>query len=87
MPDPKPIYFLDRTSIPDLHARLQITNLIYLLPVTRFMMRDRGQFCEQNMIFFLGAITKMAIKLSMIDVDPYNIHHLKANIVRHAMKL
>ena len=56
--DPKPIYFLDPTSIPDLHARFQITNLIYLLPVTRFMMRDQGQFCEQNMLYFLGCYNK-----------------------------
>ena len=63
MPDPKPIYFLDPTSIPDLHARLQITNLIYLLPVTRFMMRDRGQFCEQNMLYFLGCFNKNGYKI------------------------
>merc|ERR1712154_388959 len=86
-PHPKPIYFHDPTSIPDLHARFQITNLIYLLPVTWFMMRDRGHFCEQNMLYFLGAITKMAIKLSIIDVDPHIIHYSKANILRHAMTL
>ena len=63
VPDPKPIYFLDPTSIPDLHARFQITNLIYLLPVTRFMMRDRGQFCEQNMLYFLGCFNKNGYKI------------------------
>ena len=88
VPDPKPIYFLDTTSIPDLHARFQITNFIYLLPVTRFIMRDRGRFCEQKICFiFWGAITKMAIQLSIIGVDPYTIPCLKANILCHAVKL
>ena len=34
VPDPKPIFFHDPTSIPDLHARFQVTNFIYILPVT-----------------------------------------------------
>ena len=52
------------------------------------MMQDRGQFCEQNMLYFLGgAITKMAIKLSINGVDPYVIPYLKANVLRHAVKL
>ena len=36
---------------------------------------------------FWGAITKMAIKLSIIDIDPYIIPYSKANILRHAVKL
>ena len=63
VPDPKPIYFLDPASIPDLHARFQITNLIYLLPVTRFMMRYRGQFCEQNLLYFLGGYNENGYKI------------------------
>ena len=51
------------------------------------MMRDRGQFCEQNMLYFLGAITKMAIKLPIIGLDPYVRPYLKANILRHTVKL
>ena len=86
VPDPKPIYFLDPTSIPDLHARFQITNLIYLLPVTRFMMRDRGRFCEQNMLYFLGCYYKNGYKI-VNNIDPYIIPYSKANILRHAVKL
>ena len=44
------------------------------------MMWDRGQFYEQNMFFFWDATTKMALKLSIIGVDPYIIPYLKASI-------
>ena len=50
MPDPKSIYFLDPTSIPDLHAKFQITILIYLFPVTRFMMRVYLLFWAQFIV-------------------------------------
>ena len=86
VPDPKPIYFLDPTSIPDLHARFQITNLIYLLPVTWFMMWDRGHFCEQNVLNFLGCYNENE-RLSIIGIDPYIIPFSKANILHHAVKL
>ena len=61
-PHAKPIYFHDPTSIPDLHARFQITNLICLLPVTWFMMRGRAHFCEQILHNFLGCFHQNGYK-------------------------
>ena len=44
-------------------------------------------FVNKICFIFWGAITKMAIKLSIIDIDPYIIPYSKANILRHAVKL
>ena len=43
-------------------------------------------FVNKFCLFFGGALTKMAIKLSIIGADPYMIPHLKANIFRHEVK-
>ena len=86
-PYPKPIYFHDPTSIPDLHARFQITNLIYLLLVTWFMMRGRAHFCEQILPNFLGCFNQNGYNIVNNWRRPYMIHHLKANVFRHAVKL
>ena len=43
-------------------------------------------FLEQILHNFWGALTKIAVKLSIIGADPYMIHHLQANIFRHAVK-
>ena len=61
-PHAKPIYFHDPTSIQNLHARFQITNLICLLPVTWFMMRGRAHFCEQILHNFLGCFNQNGYK-------------------------
>ena len=44
-------------------------------------------FVNKTCFIFWGAITEMAIKLSINVVDPYVIPYLKANILRHAVKL
>ena len=56
--------------------------------------RWHGLWCGVEYIFvnkfcliFGGALTKMAIKLSIIGADPYMTPHFKAHIFRHAVKL
>ena len=44
-------------------------------------------FVNKFCIIFWGALTKMAIKVSIIGADPYMIYHFKAYIFRHAVKL
>ena len=42
-------------------------------------------FVNKFWFIFGGALTKMAIKLPIIDVDPYIIPHFNANMLRVAM--
>ena len=52
-PKPKPIYSHDHTSILDLHADFQITNLIYLLHVMWFLSGIK-HCCENILLYFWG---------------------------------
>ena len=63
------MYFHDPTSIPDLLAGFQNTNLIDIFPVTWFMMGGRASVLDK-FCFILFSIT-----LPIIGVDPYIIPH------------
>ena len=88
VPDPKPIYFLDPTSIPDLHARFQITNLIYLLPVSTFEMwkdaSDFGTFVQdacKNRVAVDQWGLYWCTNMSDLELWLYNTGHTDYNII------
>ena len=84
---PKPIHFHNPTSF-------QIDMQDFRSPTWFTYFRWHSLWCRIEVNFvnkicfiFWGAITKMAIKLSIIGIDPYIIPYSKANILCHAEKL
>ena len=91
---PGPVFFCDSLYIFFIPHQFQIYMQDFITPTwfTYFRWHDlwcgiEVDFVNKICFIFWGAITKMAIKLSIIGIDPYIIPFSKANILRHAVKL